>query len=60
MMVSRILIVGSDDPAVAVCAHASCIRPLIAVENRFVILRGFEWDHVVAIANHDEADFFAL
>ena len=61
MMVSRISlgIGGGHDAAVAVGAHAAGVGAGVAVVNGFVILRGFERDYAAAIAQNDEADFFA-
>src|SRR4051812_4506196 len=50
---------GGHDPAVAVGAHASGVGAPIAVVNGLVILGGFEWNHMAAVAEHDEADFLA-
>ena len=52
-------LLGRENPAVAISAHAPGVGSCIAVEDRLVILGGFERDHVFAVAERDEADFFA-
>ena len=61
MMVSRIRwrVGGRHDAAVAVGAHASGVGSGVAIMNGLVILRGFERDHMAAVAEHDETDFLA-
>ncbi len=60
-MVRRICWVSrlGEDGGVAVSAHAAGVRALVAIEDGFVILRGRERDDVAAVAERDEADFFA-
>ncbi len=56
----RLALFSHENTAVAVSAHATGVRSLIAVEHGFVILRCFERNHAIAIAEHDETDLFAL
>ena len=58
-------IISSDcsrgkDAAVAVGAHASCVWAFVVVTSRLVVLRRLQGERVLAIAQDDEADFFAL
>ena len=48
-----------QDAGIAICAHAAGVGSGVAIEDGFVILRGRERDHVAAVAQRDEADFFA-
>src|SRR5690348_5163341 len=50
----------AQNSAVGIGSHASGVRPGIAVADALVILRRFERQNVFAVAEPDEADFFAL
>jgi tRNA uridine 5-carboxymethylaminomethyl modification enzyme len=48
-----------EDRGIAIGAHAAGVRASVAIEYGFVILRGRQGDDVAAVAERDEADFFA-
>ena len=62
MIVSRILpaLGFAENSRIRIGAHAAGVRALIAVEDALVILRGLERNSSLAIAEDDEADFFAF
>ena len=52
--------VGRDHRRGRVRAHAAGVGALIAVEQPLVVLAGRQRDHVLAVAQHDEAGFLAF
>ena len=50
---------GGQDGGIAIRAHAAGVRSGVAIEDGFVVLRGREGDDIAAVAQRDEADFFA-
>ena len=40
--------------------HAPGVRPLVVIENAFVVLRGDQWDYPLAVRHHEERELFAF
>ena len=49
-----------QDARIRVGAHPAGVWSLVAIEDALVILRGFQRHAAFAVAQNDEADFFAF
>ena len=59
-MVENILrLAVAENGGVAIRAHSACVRSAVAIEHRFVVLRGGQRHHVAPVAQGDETHFLA-